>query len=100
VHLPVLKLGIPTIAIRNLGLYPASRADLYGFVANGIVFPPVTSVRDVKADALLAFFSESWPGRFAQFDASYLRPRTAIASEVRRAVWGLIEEPASKATPR
>ena len=46
-HLPVLKLGIPTIAVRNLGLYPESRSDLYGFVADGIVFPPLASIRDL-----------------------------------------------------
>ena len=38
VHLPVLKLGIPTVAVRNLGVYPDSRSDLYGFVASGFSF--------------------------------------------------------------
>ena len=58
VHLPVLKLGIPTVAVRNLGLYPESRSDLYGFAASGILFPPVRSIRDVRAEALVAFFSD------------------------------------------
>jgi hypothetical protein len=89
VHLPVLKLGIPTVAMKSLGLYPASRSDLYGFAAGGIVFPPVTSIRDVQADALVAFFSEGWPARFQQYDASYLRPGGTIGSEVRGAIWGL-----------
>ena len=96
VHLPVLKLGIPTIAVKNLGLYPRSRADLYGFAAEGVVFPPVSSVREVGPDALAAFFSDGWPARFQHFDASYLRPPQAIGSEVRRAIWRLFEpEPAN-----
>ena len=90
VHLPVLKLGIPTVAVRRLGLYPESRADMYGFAADGIVFPPVESIRDVRADALVAFFSE-WPARFRRYDASYLRSRASVAEEVRRAVWALLE---------
>lgn len=98
VHLPVLKLGIPTVAIKHLGLYPESRSDLYGFVANGIVFPPASSIRDVQARALSAFFSEGWVARFQQYDASYLRPQSVIGSEIRRAIWRLFEAPTSKAT--
>jgi hypothetical protein len=98
VHLPVLKLGIPTVAVRDLGLYPASHADMYGFVANGIVFPPVTSVRDVRPDALRAFFAEGWPRRFERYDVSYLRPGSALGGEVRRAIRALFEDPASTAT--
>jgi hypothetical protein len=89
VHLPVLKLGIPTVIVKGLGLYPESRADLYGFVASGIVFPPVARLRDVRADALRAFFTEDWAARFARYDASYLRPRTEISGEVRHAILAL-----------
>ncbi len=99
VHLPVLKLGIPTIAVRGLGLYPASRADLYGFIAGRIVFP-VQSVHDVQLDALIAFFSESWATRFARYDASYLRPQAGIGDEVRRAIWGLFEHSTSEVCVR
>ena len=98
VHLPVLKLGIPTVAVRNLGPYPESRSDLHGFVANGIIFPPVSSIRDVQADALAAFFSEGWAARFGRYDASYLRPQTMIGSEVRHAVRRLLDVTPSKAT--
>jgi len=94
----VLKLGIPTIAVRNLGLYPKSRSDLYGFAADGVVFPPVSSIRDVAPEALADFFSGAWPARFERFDASYLRPPHAIGSEVRRAIWRLFESDASKVT--
>jgi hypothetical protein len=97
VHLPVLKLGIPTVAVKGLGLYPASRADLYGFVANRIVFPPVASIRDVDARALEAFFSECWPTRFKRYDASYLRSDEAVGSEVRRAIEAIAAGAAAKA---
>jgi hypothetical protein len=91
VHLPVLKLGIPTIGVKSLGLYPPSRADMYGFIADRIVFGPVTAVRDVDPNAVLAFFADDWESRFRQYDAAYLRSEDAIASEVRRAVASLID---------
>jgi hypothetical protein len=90
VHLPLLKLGIPTIAVRGLGLYPRSRSDLYGFIEHGIVFPPVPSIRDVRPDEFAAFFSECWVTRFKGYDASYLLPPGAIESEVRRAIRSLL----------
>jgi hypothetical protein len=94
VHLPVLKLGIPTVAVKHLGMYPESRADQYGFVANQIILPPVTSIRDVRADALVAFYSGSWPARFERYDASYMRPAAEIQIAVRRAIRGLYAAPA------
>lgn len=90
VHLPVLKLGIPTIAVRRLGLYPESRSDLYGFIAAGVVFAASDRLRDIEPGALAAFFSECWAARFRTYDASYLRPVDAIGSEVRRAVGRLV----------
>ena len=95
VHLPVLKLGIPTIAVKQMGLYPPSRSDLYGFAAEGVVYPPVSSVRDVTPDALTTFFSGGWSSKFQHFDASYLRPPHAVGHDVRDAIWRLFEaEPA------
>ena len=91
VHLPVLKLGIPTIAVRQLGLYPRSRADLYGFIATGIVFPAVDAVSDVRPDALAGFFSTDWAERFQACDVSYLRPHEAIGREVGHAIRELCE---------
>jgi hypothetical protein len=85
VHLPVQKLGIPTVVVKGLGLYTNDRSDLYGFVANGIVFPPLISLRDLRTEALQAFFT-GWPQRFARYDASYLRPRHDVGAEVRHAV--------------
>ena len=98
VHLPVLKLGIPTVAVKRLGLYPDSRADLYGFAAHNIVFPAVSSIRDVRADALAAFFSGQWTMRFQKYDAAYLRSEETIGGEVQRAIWELFEPSATKAT--
>jgi hypothetical protein len=91
VHLPVLKLGIPTVVVKGLGLYPDTRSDLYGFAAAGVVFPPVSSVRDVRASAFKAFFRDGWADRFRQYDASYLRSQVEIGAEVRRAMWQLID---------
>ncbi len=90
-HLPVLKLGIPTVAIKHLGVYPDSHADQYGFADSGIIFPPVASVRDIRAEALIAFFADGWRARFEQYDASYLRPHEAMGGEVRRAILELFE---------
>jgi len=96
VHLPLLKLGIPTVAVSHLGLYPKSRSDLYGFIEHGVVFPPVESVRDLRADEYAAFFSDCWVTRFKEYDASYLQPPGAIENDVRRAIRRLLsEEPAA-----
>lgn len=100
VHLPVLKLGIPTVAVRNLGVYPDSRSDLYGFVASGILFPPVTSIRDVRSEALVEFFSDRWSSQFKEYDASYLRSPRAIGQEVRHAIWQLFEDSGSTSESR
>jgi hypothetical protein len=91
VHLPVLKLGIPTVPVKGLGVYPPSRADMYGFVANGIILPPVTALRDVLPETVAQFFTNNWPARFAQYDAAYLRSEGHIAQDVRRAIESLLE---------
>jgi len=85
VHLPVQKLGVPTVVVKSLGLYTDDRSDLYGFVANGIVFPPLASLRDLRTDALRAFFT-NWPQRFARYDASYLSAHRDVGAEVRQAI--------------
>ena len=97
VHLPLLKLGIPTVAVSNLGIYPKSRSDLYGFIEHGIVFPPLESIRDLRADTFAAFFSDCWVTRFKQYDASYLLPEGAIEDEVRRAIRQLLSSSPAKA---
>jgi hypothetical protein len=93
VHLPVLKLGIPTVVVKGLGLYPESRSDMYGFAAAGVVFPPVRSIRELRAPELKAFFDHGWANRFRQYDASYLRPQAEIQREVGQAISRLLECP-------
>jgi hypothetical protein len=91
VHLQVLKLGIPTVVAKGLGLYPESRADMYGFAAAGVVFPPVRSLRDLDLGALKAFFDAAWIERFRQYDASYLRSPAEMGVEVRAAIRRVID---------
>lgn len=97
VHLPVLKLGIPSIAVKELGRYPETRTDMYGFVRDHIVPPAVASIQDVKPDALSTFFSSGWAARFQQYDASYARPQAAIEIEVRAAIQRLRRRAATEA---
>jgi hypothetical protein len=96
VHLPVLKMGIPTVVMKGLGLYPESRADMYGLAAAGVVFPPVRSIRELRPAAFKTFFDEGWIERFRQYDASYLRPPAEVAVEVRRAIEQVIDAPREK----
>jgi len=96
VHLPVLKLGIPTVVVKGLGLYPESRADMYGFAAARIVFPPVRSIGEIRASEFKAFFGGGWVDRFREYDASYLRPPSEIQAEVRRAISQVLEGASSK----
>src|SRR5262249_8492269 len=97
VHLPVLKLGIPSIAVKELGRYPETRTDMYGFVRDHIVPPAVVSIREVHSNALAAFFSNGWAARFQQYDASYARPQAAIEIEVRAAIQRLRGRAATEA---
>ncbi len=85
VHLSVLKLGIPSVALR-LGRYPDTRSDMYGFVREHIVPPVVESISELRADTLAAFFAEGWTTRFRQYDASYGQPGEVIEASVRAAV--------------
>lgn len=91
VHLPVLKLGIPTVAVRHLGVYSESRSDQYGFVASGVVYPPVERIRDVDAQSFVTFFADCWASRFAKHDASYFRSQEDVGQQVQAAVRTLIE---------
>jgi hypothetical protein len=93
VHLPVLKLGIPTVVVKGLGLYPESRSDMYGFAAAGVVFPPVRSLRELQPRAFTAFFDAAWIERFREYDASYLRPPAEIGVEMRTAIRRTIDTP-------
>ena len=87
VHLPVLRLGIPTVVVRRLGIYPPTRTDQYGFAAHGVVFPPVERLRDLRLGDVQAFFDPCWVARFRRYDAGYLREADALGGDVRQAVW-------------
>jgi hypothetical protein len=93
VHLPVMKIGIPTISVRGLGVYSESRSDQYGFVAAGIVYPPVSTLREVDPESVAAFFANCWSTRFARYDAAYVRSDDAIGADVQAAIRALIEPP-------
>jgi hypothetical protein len=100
VHLPVLRLGIPTVAVRNLGVIPETRSDLYGFMEGGIVFPPVSSIGELSIKALAAFFTHGWPERFRRYDASYMRPQRIVDDEVREAIRRVLDNPAHPSPSR
>jgi len=91
VHLAVLKLGIPSVAVKQLGRYPETRTDMYGLVRDEIVPPALASIRDMRADALAAFFSNGWVARFQRYDAAYARPPASIERDVRAAIQRLRE---------
>ena len=57
------------------------------------MFPPVSSITDVRADALAAFFADCWVSRFKKYDASYLLPQAAVEEEVRAAIRDLLSAP-------
>ncbi len=86
VHLQVLKLGVPTIAVSSLGVHPEGCSDAYGFLANHVVFAPVRMLDDLKVPDAMEFYGTGWPERFARYDAAYLRDPCAVANEARDAV--------------
>ena len=57
----------------------------------GSCFPAVRSIGDLRAPEFKAFFEDDWVSRFRQYDASYLHPQGEIQTEVREAIWRLIE---------
>ena len=63
-----------------------------------VVFPPVDSIRELRADDVAAFFSDCWIARFKEYDASYLLPSGAIESEVRRAIQQVLSTASVEAT--
>jgi hypothetical protein len=90
VHLQVLKLGVPTVAVDALGVMAAGRSDLYGFCAHGILFPPVAALRDLSSAKLEAFYGGDWPTRFTRYDAAYLQSATDMAARATNAITRVI----------
>jgi hypothetical protein len=97
VHLQVLKMGIPTVAIRQIGV---TSEDLYGFVANRVVLPPVAALRQLSPDDAMSFYGQDWIARFRRYDAAYLKPESEVMAELRQALQNLLSErPISHAAP-
>jgi hypothetical protein len=92
VNMDVLKLGIPTIAVGQLGTLDQEQVDLYGFVSDGIIYPPVATITDLSVDDAVAFYSDDWAQRFLRYDASYLRAEEdfsrGLASAIRAVLAG------------
>ena len=83
VHLPVLKLGIPTVAVKGLGLYPESRSDMYGFAAAASSSLRWRPLSEVRAAAFKAFFSRRLGRRFRAVRRSIFarRPKSVGRSD-------------------
>lgn len=86
VHLPVLKQGIPTVAIRNLSTSAGGRSDVYGFFADRVVYPPVDTLDQLVVRDLVAFYSGDWQTRFGRYDASAGMDPGTVVTEGRAAI--------------
>ena len=89
VHLQVLKMGIPTIAVVGMGVH---HADQYGFVAARVVFPPIASLRDLPLCEAMTFYSGEWAARFQRYDASYLRAADALSAGLNDAIDAVLQD--------
>lgn len=81
VHLPVLRAGIPTVAVAGLRAGPGADGDLFGFRSGRIVFF-TSSIGDLDLASAQRFYAGDWVTRFRQFDAAYLRTGTEVSAEV------------------
>lgn len=95
VHLPVLRLGIPTIAIAGLGGHRDTNEDVCGFLANGVVYPPVDSIASLSLEDAATFYGPGYETRLARYDAAYLRDAAGLEAGAR----GAIERLARSRTP-
>jgi hypothetical protein len=92
VHLQVLKLGVPTVAISQMSVLDDDSVDLYGFVANRLIFPPAATLSSLPIDAVVAFYGPEWAGRFRRYDAGYLEPEHVMTSRLREALHRVLGE--------
>ena len=96
VHLPVLKQGIPTVALKEISTLGEDQADLYGFVANRVVFPPVPTLRSLCVEEAAVFYGDEWTERFRRYDASYLQPDDVISADFRAALRTVFNDGSSR----
>ena len=78
VHLDVLKAGVPTAFMPRLD---TTVADYYGFVAGRIV-PGFDTEAQINIQAIIDFYSGTWPERFRKFDVAYLEAPEVAAQRV------------------
>ncbi len=83
VHLDVLRLGIPSIAVSGFRSFDGLRSDLYGFAKNGVVFPALDNLAALSIPEAASFYSGDWHVRFRSYDASYMTPPSEIEERVR-----------------
>lgn len=89
VHLELLKIGIPTLAVSAIGILRADQVDLYGFVTNNIVFPLVSALDEMTLERAANFYSGTWEDRFRRFDVGYLTSGRN-PSALREAIKGVV----------
>jgi hypothetical protein len=90
VHLGLLKLGVPCLAVSGLRASDEGEEDLYGFERNGVLPPRVASLDQVSVSDVMRFYGAGWADRFRRYDAAYLRPAETIDDLVRTAVAGAV----------
>jgi len=81
VHLPILKLGIPSIAISHLSVSTDERMDLYDFLENNLVYPVPATLKELSLQAVKAFYAANWSEKFYAYDAAYLKNSTDLEVE-------------------
>lgn len=86
VHLGVLKMGVPTVSLRDFSVLPECRSDLYGFVKGRVIPPPVASLNEISMQELTDFFSQDWAQRFGSYDANYLNSPAHLADKAREEI--------------
>lgn len=86
VLLPVLKLGVPTVTVSQIGVLDEASVDTYGFVANRVVFPPLAALRSLPVDEVSEFYGSQWVERFREYDASYLQPDQVVSTGLSRSL--------------
>jgi hypothetical protein len=93
VPLAALKAGVPVVTVSGLAVFPGEQTDLYGLIHARVVPAPPPSLRDLRPEALAAFYDAGWADRFRRYDASYGRAPAEVAAEVGAAVRAAAGEP-------
>lgn len=96
VHLDVLKMGTPTISVEGMRPMREENSDIYGFVANGLIYPPVSSLAELDMQKVTVFYSGRWVDKFRYYDANYLRSHENYVKIQQDAIYGLISRNITK----